>query len=276
MNEKHHKKSRSFIIFLSLVVLSLIILTVDAKRHGLEKTPPVYVLSIFSYLQKGISGTFRQTRDFLWSVFGSKYLTVENRRLKQDICTLREQISQLKEYENENEELRKLLEFREKSKLREMLADSVGAEVIGRNPVNWYKTIVIDKGARDGFKKDMVVVTGDGLVGRIKQVGTIASRVVLVLDEDNCVSAIVQRTREHGIVQGQLTDTLSMKYLSGKTEVIRGDVIRSSGLGGIYPKGLLIGTITDVERSDYGLTREAHVLPAVDFSRLENVLVLRK
>ncbi len=211
MNEKHHKKSRAFIIFLSLVVLSLVILTVDAKRCGLEKTPHVYIFPVFSYLQKGISEAFRQTRDFLWSVFGSKYLTVENRRLEQEIRTLREQISQLKEYENENEKLRRLLEFREKSKLREMLADSVGAEVIGRNPVNWYRTIVIDRGARDGFKKDMVVVTGDGLVGRIKQVGTIASHVVLILDEDNCVSAIVQRTREHGIVEGRLTATNSIQ-----------------------------------------------------------------
>ena len=258
------------------MILSLVILTVDARRRGLGKTPGTYILPVFSYLQKGISQVFRHTRDFLWSVLGSKYLVVENRRLKQEARALREQISQLKEYENENEGLRKLLEFREKSKLREMLSHSVGAEVIGRNPVNWYETIVIDRGERDGLRKDMVVVTGEGLVGRIKKVGPITSQVVLILDEGNCVSAIIQRTREHGIVEGRLTDTLRMKYLSGKTEVMRGDVIRSSGLGGIYPKGLLIGTVTNVERSDYGLTREAHVLPVVDFSRLENVLVVRE
>jgi rod shape-determining protein MreC len=97
---------------------------------------------------------------------------------------------------------------------------------------------------------------------------------MLILDERSSVSAIIQRTREHGIVQGRLTDTLRMKYLSGKTEVIRGDIVRSSGLGGVYPKGVLIGTVANVERADYGLTMSAEVLPAVDFSRLENVLVI--
>ncbi len=200
---------------------------------------------------------------------------VENRGLKQHVQVLQGKISQLSQYERENDELRKLLEFREKSKLGEILAESVGAEVIGRSPSNWYRTLVIDRGERDGLRRDMIVVSGEGLVGKISEVSFATSQVMLVLDEDSCVSASVERTREHGIVQGQLSDTLKVKYLSGKTDAVRGDVVRSSGLGGVYPKGLLIGTVSDVERADYGLTMSAGVMPAVDFSRLEHVLVLR-
>jgi rod shape-determining protein MreC len=273
LNEKSRNKSKVF-LFLSLVVLSLAVLTVDSKRRGM-RTPGAYFFPVFSYLQKGMSAAWRPARDLAQSVFGSRRLLVENRRLKQETQILQGKISRLSQYERENEELRKLLEFREKSKLGEILTDSVGAEVAGRNPSNWYRTLVIDRGKRDGLKRDMIVVSGEGLVGRISEVSFATSQVVLVLDEDSCVSASVERTKEHGIVQGQLSDTLKMKYLSGKTEVVQGDAIRSSGLGGIYPKGLLIGTVSEVKRADYGLTMSAEVLPAVDFSRLERVLVLR-
>ncbi len=256
------------------MVLSLAILTVDTKRRGKGKTPAAYFLPAFSYLEKGTTKAWRSTRDFLWSVFGSRHLLAENRELKQGVRALEERVSRLKEYERENEELRKLLQFREKSKLEEVLAGSMGTEVVGRNPTNWYRTLVIDRGERDGLKRNMVVVSREGLVGRITEVGFTTSQVMLILDEESCVSAIVERTKEHGIVEGKLTHTLRMKYLSGKTEVMAGDVVYSSGLGGIYPKGLLIGRVKNVERADYGLTMSAEVEPAVDFSRLENVLVL--
>ena len=264
------KRNRIF-IFLLLIVLSLVILTLDLERGGIEKKRGVYSLPILPYLQKVISKTFYSTRDFLWGVFRGRHLVAENRKLKEETQLLLEQISRLREYEHGNRELRKLLGFREQGDIGKV---SIGAEVIGRNPVNWYRTIVIDRGERDGIKRGMVVVSGEGLVGRVKEVGPAISQVMLILDERSSVSAIIQRTREHGIVQGRLTDILRMKYLSGKTEVIRGDIVRSSGLGGVYPKGVLIGTVANVERADYGLTMSAEVLPAVDFSRLENVLVI--
>jgi rod shape-determining protein MreC len=273
LNEKSSKKSKAF-LFLSLVVLSLAVLTVDSKRQGM-RTPGAYFFPALSYLQKGMSTAWRSTRDLAQAFLRSRRLVVENRRLKQHVQVLQGKISQLSQYERENDELRKLLEFREKSKLGEILTESVGAEVIGRSPSNWYRTLVIDRGKRDGLRRDMIVVSGEGLVGKVGEVGFATSQVMLVLDEDSCVSASVERTKEHGIVQGQLSDTLKMKYLSGKTDAVRGDAVRSSGLGGVYPKGLLIGTVSDVERADYGLTMSAEVMPAVDFSRLEHVLVLR-
>ena len=263
-----HKKSKAFTLLL-LIILSLTILTVNTR--GVGENLKTCSLSILSCFQKVVSGTFRSTRDFLWGVFGRGHLVTENRRLELEIKALLEQISRLKEYKDENEELKQLLGFRQESRLGKA---SIGAEVIGRNPVNWYRTIVIDRGRKDGVEKDMVVVSGEGLVGKVKEVGRATSSVVLILDERSSVSAIIQRTREHGIVQGRLTDMLSMKYLSGKTGVVQGDVVRSSGLGGIYPKGLPIGTVTHVEGADFGLTKEAMIIPAVDFSRLENVLVV--
>ena len=89
------------------------------------------------------------------------------------------------------------------------------------------------------------------------------------------VSAIVERTGEHGIITGRGDGILIMKYLSDKSEVRAGDVVRASGLGGIFPKGLSVGTVTDILSQDYGLTTSAKVAPAVDFSRLETVLILR-
>lgn len=266
------KRSRA-LIFLFLAILSLTLLTIDAKRRGIEENHGLYSLPLFSYLQKGVSKSFYSTRDFLLGIFRGKHLVAENRKLREEMETLLEQISRLEEYERENEELRRLLSFRQRDKLKRV---SIGAEVIGRNPLNWYRTIVIDRGEKDGIKRDMVVVSSEGLVGRINQVGPVTSQVILILDEGSSVSAIVQGTREHGIVQGQLTDTLKMKYLSGKTEVVSGDIVHSSGLGGIYPKGLLIGTVTSVGAADFGLTSQAEIIPAVNFSHLENVLVIKK
>ena len=208
-------------------------------------------------------------------VFRSRGMIVKNRRLTEEVQFLNEKISQLEEYERENVELRKLLKFRSRDRIGKILRDSVGAEVIGRNVSSWYETLMIDRGRKDGLRRDMVVISGEGLVGRITRVGSVTSQVLLILDEDSCVSAIIQRTKAHGIVQGQLSHILRMKYLSDKAEIIRGDAVRSSGLGGIYPEGLLIGTIAESKKADFGLTVSAEVLPAVDFSRLENVFVLK-
>lgn len=258
-----------------LIVLSLVILTVDSKRREAGRAPAAYFLPVFSHLQKYTTVTYRSVRDFMHGVFRSRGMTVENRRLREEVQFLNEKISQFEEYERENVEFRKLLKFRDKGKLGKILRGSVGAEVIGRNVSNWYETLVIDRGRKDGLRRDMVVISGEGLVGRIIRVGSITSQVLLILDEDSCVSAIIQRTKAHGIVQGQLSHALRMKYLSGKAEIVRGDVVRSSGLGGIYPEGLLIGTVTESKKADFGLTVSAEILPAVDFSRLENVFVIK-
>lgn len=274
INEKSWTKNRIFVP-VSLIVLSLVILTVDSKRREAGRTPAAYFLPVFSHLQKYTTVTYRSVRDFMHGVFRSRGMIVKNRRLMEKVQFLNEKISQLEEYERENVELRKLLKFRSKGRIGKILRDSVGAEVIGRNASNWYETLMIDRGRKDGLRRDMVVISGEGLVGRITRIGSVTSQVLLILDEDSCVSAIIQRTKSHGIVQGQLSHILNMKYLSDKDEIVRGDAVRSSGLGGIYPEGLLIGTITESKKADFGLTVSAEMLPAVDFSRLENVFVLK-
>ncbi len=208
-------------------------------------------------------------------MFGHRHLVAENRELGLRIKVLEEKISELEGYRRENEDLRGLLELRRKTDLSTVLGRSIGAEVIGRNPVNWYQTVTIDRGEHDGVREDMVSVSGGGLVGRVVEAGRYASNVMLILDKNSRVSAIAERTREHGIITGRGDGVLNMEYLSDKTDIRAGDAVRTSGIGGIFPKGLLVGSVSRIEKQYHGLTVSAEIVPSVDFSRLEKVLILR-
>ena len=194
--------------------------------------------------------------------------------LQEDINRLRAKITELEEERLENQRLRQLLSFKERKSFEGLLAVSVGAKVIGREPTNWYQMVTIDKGKREGIQKGMPVITAEGIVGYISEVARNASRVRLILDGAASVGGLVQRSRESGVVKGRGDSLCEMIYLFPRADIKKGDLIISSGLGGKYPSGLRIGKVVSLKREGY--LQKAEVLPAVDFSRLEEVLVLKK
>jgi rod shape-determining protein MreC len=164
--------------------------------------------------------------------------------------------------------LARLLELRERLTLK-----TVAAEIIGAGATPDFRTLTIDKGTRDGLRPDMAVIAPAGIAGRIVIPSARSAKVQLLIDLNAAAGAIVERTRAQGIVVGAGGDQLRMDYVSDVADVVVGDVVVSSGIDGIYPKGFVIGRVESIERSG-GAYRRIIVRPAVDFSSLEEVLVV--
>jgi rod shape-determining protein MreC len=213
-----------------------------------------------------------------------------------DINALRDQVKQLqsqvvelnimrvrvRELENENTLLRQQLAYRQANPDFDILGAAVLqrnpdlARVVGQDPSNLARYIIIDQGSAEGVKAGMPVVTPQGLVGRITATGTHWAKALLITDATSAVNAVVQSTRATGIVQGDVNGNLTIKYLPQGEAVKIGDLILTSGMGGGFPKRLVIGQVTSVRKHDIELFQEADIQPSVDFARLEFVLVLKK
>ena len=150
----------------------------------------------------------------------------------------------------------------------------VNANVIARPPTGEYRILVLDKGAKDGVRQKMAVVSPKGLVGHVVQTARYASKTLLITDANSSVPAIVQRTRANTIVKGQSSGTLKLKFLQRNEDVAFGDVVVTSGLGGIFPKGIVIGTVSRVTKEDFGVYQDAEVSPDVDLELIEEVALL--
>ncbi|MGH7860346.1 MAG: rod shape-determining protein MreC, partial [Candidatus Binatia bacterium] len=206
----------------------------------------------------------------LWSRYlGLVGVAEDNEILRERLRLLEAERHRAAEVELQNQRLQLLLNFR-----TQLAAEAIAARVIGLDASSLFRSFTLDRGERDGIRPGMAVVCADGVVGRIAQVSPNASRVLLLTNHNSGVDAIVQRTRARGIVEGVLEGGATMKYLRQTEDVKDGDVVVTSGVDGIYPKGVMIGRIIRVERKDYGLFQVATILPAVDFSRLEEVLVI--
>lgn len=195
----------------------------------------------------------------------------ENRRLEEKVAALERDLSRLREVERENETMRSLLAFREREAW-----SGVAALVIGRDVRNWYQSVVIDKGAADGVKKDAAVVSPRGVVGKVIEVSPHSSRVLLLIDGNSRVGGVLQSSRLGGIVQGVSASTLVINYLPRRQEIAPDELVVTSGLGQLYPPGLPIGRITRVYSEKFGLYQYADVEPAADFDRLDQVMVIER
>lgn len=174
----------------------------------------------------------------------------------------------LQEVSIENSRLSALLDFR-----AAVGASSRGARVIGRDPSRWYQSLTIDRGSQDETVVDMGVAIPRGVVGTVVKVFPSASVVLLITDRQSAVPAIVQRTREQGIVEGTAAGRLRLKYLPPSSGIREGDVILTSGLTASFPKALVIGIVTQVGHEEGALYPEVEVVPAADLAAIEEVLV---
>ena len=194
---------------------------------------------------------------------------VQNQKLKAKLDFLRKQLNDRNELYLENSRLRSLLSLK-----GAVSYQVIAARVIARDPSNWSSTIIIDKGSFQGIKNGMVSVTFYGLVGQVVETSATTSKIMLINDPNLSVSAIVQRSRQEGLVCGSLRGTLLMKYLPKDSDIKILDTIVTSGLTHIYPKGLAVGTVVDIGQEFFSLSIYAIIKPAVDLSALEEVLVI--
>jgi rod shape-determining protein MreC len=194
----------------------------------------------------------------------------ENQRLRHRIVELEQQAVRLSEVEQTDKRLEALLNLRSS-----LDGDLQAAQIIGRDPLPWFSTMIINKGEADGVHKNGAVLSPLGVVGQIMTTGAHSARVLLITDHNSGVDAVVQRSRARGIVEGMLDGGCVMKYLNRGEDVEVGDRVVTSGLDGIFPKGIIVGEVTRVTRGNRGLLQTADVKPAVPLDRIEEVLVTR-
>lgn len=194
----------------------------------------------------------------------NEQLRLENGQLKLDNSLLTEKVS-------EYERLKKLLRFREFSKL-----DSIACNVIGRNITGYLKYVIIDRGSDDGVKRKDPVISYSGLVGMVSEVYADTARVEVVLNPGSNVSVMNSRTRTVGIVRGDGRGKMAVDFYDRLDDAVTGDILITSGLGGVYPKGIIVGQVDNVETVETGLFKNLTLTSNVDFYKLENVLVVGK
>jgi rod shape-determining protein MreC len=258
-----------FTFIVLLLLFALVLMSLRAKqREGVEFFDAL-LMEICSPFQKAatlviktVQGTFTQ---YVYVVNLGK----ENRMLKQKIAELQEENHRMKEMKLANERLRQLLQFREKNS-----PSMIGAEVIGQDPSSWFKSVTINKGERDGVKKGMAVISPAGVIGQILKTAPHYAIVLLLTDYNSAVDSIVQRTRAKTIVEGKGENRCQLKYLRRAEEVAVGDVVVTSGLGGNFPKGLMVGEIKKVDKKGHGVFQYAELVPSVDLTQLEEVFVI--
>ncbi|MFA5093411.1 MAG: rod shape-determining protein MreC [Candidatus Omnitrophota bacterium] len=215
-------------------------------------------LSLLGLIKQELSGI----------IFYHRNMIMAN-ELNNQVGLLRWRLFEFREIVQENNRLKSLLNFKQKSPLR-----LIAARVIGRSIDNWSANLILDKGLSSWIKTGMVVVGPQGLIGKIVESNDSTSKVLLINDPSQGVSSIVQRSRQEGLVSGTLSGNLIMRYLPDDADVVIGDTVITSELSQVYPKGLLIGKIINVGKDFSGLCRYAIVKPAVDPAGIEEVLII--
>jgi rod shape-determining protein MreC len=262
-------------VILAVAVLTVFLLAVSGARgkYGFDwsERAVTVLLAPVEYVAAKVSYGFRQAGTSTGQLFN---VYSENQALRAENEQLRQSGIDLTEVMAENVRLKAMLDYRKTAPQ----FDFVLATVVGRDPGTWTNTIIINRGTEHGVAKDMAVVTPAGLVGSVVQAYGNSAKVQLILDPRSAVGAIVQRpeSRVAAIVEGSAAKppALRMVNIARDADVIKGDKIVTSGFGGIYPKGRLVGEVTDVVNEEGGLLKYAILKPAVDFDRLEEVLVI--
>lgn len=258
-----------WVLLTALVVASFTLMTISVHRQGRATLIERSVLQLIAPLQtltQKPSGQLTKLRRHYGELLVAKE---QLESYRQELETLRRKLSDYAEMELRYRRLKKLLSFKEASDY-----ETVAAQVVGRDATNWSKTIIINRGGSEGLTRDMPVITHAGVVGRIIETAPNASKVLLISDYRSAVDGLVQRSRAPAVFVAKGNGLGELKYLPAHADVRVGDVFISSGLGGGFPKGLVVGDVIRVEEERKGLFKIAEVKPRADLSSLEEVLVI--
>ncbi|MBI3490421.1 MAG: rod shape-determining protein MreC [Acidobacteria bacterium] len=261
-------RQRSGYLFLGVMLGHILLISAQVNSRSGVPVLEAVTFGIFSEIQRGVStavsGTLR-----VWNGYvGLRHLKVENEELKRRLAAAEMAAQEQRAQADRARGLQQLLDLRDRANLQ-----TAAAEIIGAAATPDFRTVTIDKGTRDGLRPDMAVIAPAGVVGRIVVPSARAAKVQLLIDRNAAAGAIVERSRAQGVIVGGGDERLRMEYVSEVFDVVVGDLVMTSGIDGIYPKGFAIGRVETVEKSGSAYKRIT-VKPAVDFSALENVLVV--
>ncbi len=271
--------------WLPLLFLFLSILLLALHETGVVAPLENSLQTVFAPLQRWADGLVTGIGDLFQTVREVRELRARVEVLQEQVDALTVENVRLKEFEAEAAQLRSLLNFPTENPTWAFRgADVVGrsaclnapcGEVVGGEPNPYLRSLTINVGTEEGVAVGMPVVTGGAvLIGRVTEVGLHTSKVQLLNDPASNVAALLQLSRATGLVQGQPDGSLRMIYIPQEDQVQQGDVVLTSGLGGALPRGLVIGQVVEVQQQPFALHQEAVVRPALDYRRVEMVLVI--
>ncbi|MEI7448271.1 MAG: rod shape-determining protein MreC [Desulfomonile sp.] len=259
---------RDVAIIIILIGGSFLLIFSSAKKAdtGLARG---LLYSLMRPFEQAVFGVHREVANFWRSYIDLIGVQKENQGLKEEIRRLKRDRATLSARESENLRLKKLLNIKSRYDF-----PSLVAQVIGEDASGWYRTFFINRGSEDGVSANMPVTAAEGVVGRVVRSSADMAQVLLISDPNLSLDCRVVRTRDRGILKGSLDRGCVLRYISIKSQVEPGDELETSGLDGVFPRGLTVGRIDSVRSGDQGMFLEAHVIPAANLSAIEEVLVI--
>lgn len=267
MQSPKRKYSLLLLAFIFILVLGFFSyqLKTSPKPGLLRKIVLEITFPLESIIHDSLGGIEETWRRYLF-LYG---LTDENKRLRETNARLSRKVFEYREAYLENIRLRKMLAFKEK-----LPYTAIAAGITRRDMTGIMKTLMIDRGENDGLRKGQPVIVEAGLVGRVIETTWHTSRVLVVTDENSNVDALIQRTRANGILQGTGTGRCNLKYIVKTDPVQKGDIVLTSGLGGVFPKELMVGVVRRVENNKTSMFQNIDIVPFADFQKMEEVLII--
>jgi len=261
---------RFFLLFGCLLTAILILIISMAGRKEFT-APHKFGLEVIGPFQTAISKVSNYAGGFWEKYIALLHVREENKQLKQELLQYKTANVEYREAVATNVRLQKLLELKES-----LPPPTLTAEIVGKDPSLWFRTLTINRGSSDGVQKGMPVVTVEGVVGQVLTSSPNYSKVLLATDPNSAIDGITQKTRVHGIVKGLGREAFGLHYVLKSAEVEKGDYVLTSGLGGVFPKGLMLGTVSEIKKSRRGMFQNIEIEPAVDFSQLEHLIIIMK
>jgi len=271
---KYFKSKALIVIIITLVLIVFIGLSINPHSNvnwigNLISVPFTSVEKLFSY-------TGQQVEEGVGLFNDVEKLRFENKELRETIDKLNNERIEYLRLKSENDDLKSVLKM--KNQLDDI--DLVGAYVIARDSGNLFNIFLIDKGSTNGISYNMPVITSKGLVGKVASAQPFSSKITSIIADGSAVSAIVAKTGDFVVVKGDLKlakeGLCKLEYIPSDLDLVQGDIIETSGSGGIYPKGIIIGTVKEVRQGESDLDKYAIIEPAVDLKRLSQVIILKK
>lgn len=263
------KQLKVFLLFGVLLTLILILIVSTVGRQEFN-APHKLAFEVIGTAQKNITGISNYFKG-IWTNYTSLInVREENKRLRDELQKYKATNNEYREAVATNVRLAKLLKRKES-----LPSPTLTAQIIGKDPSQWFKTITIDRGSSDGVLKGMPAVTVEGVVGQVMNTSPHYAKILLATDPNSAIEALIQKTRVQGIIKGTGT-TYNMHYVLKNSDVKEGDHIVTSGIGGIFPKGLPIGTVANVTKTRRGMFQKISITPSTDFSQLEYLIIVMK
>ena len=268
---KKNKKSKQiqlFFLFGSILTFILILIASTVGRQELNG-PQRLALDLIGKGQYVITRLTTGVANVWSDYIGLLHVRDENKRLQEELDKFKETNIKYREAVATNVRLSKLLQIKDS-----LPPPTLTAQIVGRDPSLWFRTIIIDRGSSEGVEKGMPVVTVEGVVGQILDTSPNYSKVLLANDPNSAVDVLVQKNRVQGILKGYGSKGFNLLYVLKNADVEKGDAIVTSGLGDIFPKGLPVGKVSEVTKSKRGMFQKIVVEPSVDFSQLEYLIII--